>query len=120
VAAVGIDVECIMPESQAQRVARTILLPEEVDRMPGGLTRAEWTTLVFSAKESLFKCLNPVVGRYFHYADAEVVGVAADTGTLKIALHRDLSARFSAGTILRGRYDIRGGLAHTAVVIAPR
>jgi enterobactin synthetase component D / holo-[acyl-carrier protein] synthase len=117
VAGLGIDSERLIPEERAERISATTLLPAEVTRGEQLMTRAEWITLAFSAKESLFKCVHPLVGRYFHYADAEIVAIDGRSGAINIVLHRDLSRRFAAGTILRGRYHIGGGLVHTAVVM---
>jgi enterobactin synthetase component D len=51
-------------------------------------------TLVFSAKESLFKALYPRVGRYFDFLDARWLTMTEQTLTfeLKSALTPELSA----------------------------
>ncbi|MGY4029308.1 4'-phosphopantetheinyl transferase family protein [Aeromonas media] len=49
-----------------------------------GLDRARGLTLVFSAKESLFKALHPRVGRYFDFLDARWLGMTAQSLTLEL------------------------------------
>ncbi|HDX8597363.1 TPA: 4'-phosphopantetheinyl transferase superfamily protein, partial [Aeromonas dhakensis] len=49
-----------------------------------GLGRAEALTLIFSAKESLFKALYPRVGRYFDFLDARWLTMTEQTLTLEL------------------------------------
>ncbi|MEL1221549.1 4'-phosphopantetheinyl transferase superfamily protein, partial [Aeromonas hydrophila] len=49
-----------------------------------GLSRAEALTLIFSAKESLFKALYPRVGRYFDFLDARWLTMTEQTLTLEL------------------------------------
>ncbi|WP_244081513.1 4'-phosphopantetheinyl transferase superfamily protein, partial [Aeromonas caviae] len=48
------------------------------------LSLAEGLTLVFSAKESLFKGLYSRVGRYFDFLDARWLALTAQTLTLEL------------------------------------
>ena len=50
-------------------------------------------TLIFSAKESLFKALYPSVGYYFDFKDAEITEVNYTQTFLKFRLLKSLGAR---------------------------
>ncbi|MGL6523541.1 4'-phosphopantetheinyl transferase superfamily protein, partial [Aeromonas dhakensis] len=54
--------------------------------LPAGwrCSRAEALTLIFSAKESLFKALYPRVGRYFDFLDARWLAMTEQTLTLEL------------------------------------
>ena len=68
---IGIDLETILPNSTAQSVARRLAIQGEIALGTAhGLAFETWISLLFSAKESLFKALYPSVGRYFHFLDA--------------------------------------------------
>jgi 4'-phosphopantetheinyl transferase EntD len=67
-----------------------------------------------ASKPALFKCLNPVTGERFYYADACVCASDITTGTLQVRLQRDLSARFPAGSVLSGRFEVAEPYLHTA------
>ncbi len=59
-------------------------------------------SLIFSAKETLFKALYPSVGRSFGFDAAELAALPGDSG-LTLRLTRDLAPGLSAGQ----RFDIR-------------
>jgi 4'-phosphopantetheinyl transferase EntD len=55
-------------------------------------------TLIFSAKESLFKALYPTVHRYFDFIDAEVATLDLHAASLTLCLNTSLSERHLRGT----------------------
>lgn len=98
-AGLGLDLEAWLSEEQARQLWPGILDEEEWGRLTSGaaavdLSLAEGLTLVFSAKESLFKALYPRVGRYFDFLDASWSAMEAQTLRLRLktALAPDLPA----------------------------
>ena len=71
IAAVGVDLEPAVPlePELLSRVCR----PEELARLRAVPTPALHAKLIFSAKESVYKCLAPVLGLFFEFADLEIV-----------------------------------------------
>jgi enterobactin synthetase component D len=100
---VGIDVAPWIADDALASVEQTVLVPGEGDRLCGqtGWSRARVATVVFSAKETLFKCLVPTVGRYFDFTDAEIVSLdnACFTARVRVSLARDILA----GAVFEGR-----------------
>jgi len=99
----GLDLEAWLEEAQARTLWPGIVDEEEWELLAAGaatagLTLAEGLTLVFSAKESLFKALYPRVGRYFDFLDARWLAMTAQTLTLelKTPLTPALPARWRA------------------------
>jgi len=99
----GLDLEAWLEEAQARTLWPGIVDEEEWELLAAGaatagLTLAEGLTLVFSAKESLFKALYPRVGRYFDFLDARWLAMTAQTLTLElnIPLTPALPARWRA------------------------
>ena len=118
--ALGIDTERIMSESQARDVGRVVAWTVEVAQArAAGMTRLEGLTLVFSAKESIFKSLHPMVGQYFDFRDVRIVGVDADAHTFTARLVRTLSDRFPAETMLQGRFEVELPWVHTGIALQP-
>lgn len=114
---IGIDAEEIMPAWRADRVRSIVLRPDEIARGAGaGLGSAEWTTLAFSAKEALFKCLHPLVRARFSYEDAELIHIDARRA-VRLALVRALGPRFPAGTVVPGRVHVGDRYIHAGVWI---
>ncbi|WP_368169481.1 4'-phosphopantetheinyl transferase, partial [Aeromonas sp. R4-3] len=85
----GLDLEAWLEADQAAQLWPGIVDEDEWGRLKAGagavgLDRSRGLTLVFSAKESLFKALYPRVGRYFDFLDARWLGMTAQTLTLEL------------------------------------
>ncbi len=70
--AVGLDTEQWLTAERADRLCRELLTAEEREKLKGlsPMQRANRITLIFSAKESLFKALYPLTGKRFYFHDA--------------------------------------------------
>lgn len=117
---VGVDSETwINPESED--VSRLILTGREghADHLQLFDSARHHLTLVFSAKESLFKCLFPLVNRFFDFHSAVIIPLPSDSadGEFRFELLKDLNAEFHAGYSGRGCYTIHATCVHTAVVL---
>jgi len=116
--AVGIDSEGIMSEARARSVMMAVAWPSEVAHArAAGCTRLEALTLVFSAKETLFKCLHPLVGRMFGFHDIRIVAVDAVASAFYARPVGSLSPRFHSGTSLEGRFAFDEQQVHTGMLI---
>lgn len=119
-AGLGIDTERVMSESQARSVGRMVAWPSEIAHgRAAGLSRLEALTLVFSAKESIFKCLHPLVGCYFDFHDVRIEGVEAGTATFVARIVRRLADVVPAQTVLEGRFELEATRIHTGVALQP-
>jgi enterobactin synthetase component D len=101
----GLDVEKLIPAARAERLASEILTPAELlqlDSLPSE-HRVRRITLTFSAKESLFKALYPLVLRHFYFQDAELLEVDS-SGRLRMQLLLDLHPEWPAGSQIEGQY----------------
>jgi enterobactin synthetase component D len=115
----GIDSERIVSSEQARRVSTHVSWPSEL--MLGreaGLDRLQSITLVFSAKEAIFKCLYPLIGAMFYYHDVRIDGIEAATRTFRARLVKTLSSELPAGMLVEGRFDLPGSLVHTGMCLA--
>ncbi len=119
----GIDAEYVLSAAAEAEVRSTIASPEELRRLESVAKRPlgrALLTIVFSAKESVFKCLYPLVGNLFGFEHAEIIelSAAADgTGDFRIRLVRPLGGRFAAGWEHRGRFSVTGARVQTAIGI---
>jgi enterobactin synthetase component D len=119
VGALGIDSERVMSAERAARVSVAIAWASEVAHARTiGCDRLQALTLVFSAKEAIFKCLYRSVGRVFDYRDVRITRVEGRTFSARLA--RSLSDQFPAQTLLHGRFDIDGRWIHTGIALPPR
>ncbi|MCK9533459.1 MAG: 4'-phosphopantetheinyl transferase superfamily protein [Pseudomonas sp.] len=117
----GLDIEKPIPIQRAQRLAKTILTPDEqytYNRLDSN-QQAMYLTLVFSFKESLFKALNPLTGTYFGFHDAQVLDLENSAmGHARLRLSKDLSTQWRLGCELQGQFSRLHGSALTLVSVA--
>jgi enterobactin synthetase component D len=121
VLSLGIDTERVISESQARDLNGTVAWPAELAHArTAGMTRLEAMTLVFSAKESVFKCLHPRVRRTFDFQDVRLVNVDAAAGTFVVRVVKTLSEEFPSGTRLQGQFSLDGLWVHTGMCLTAR
>jgi enterobactin synthetase component D len=117
-ASLGIDTERIMSSAQAGQVAGLVASEREVaEACKAGLSRLEAITLVFSAKESIFKCLHPITGRYFDFRDVRVDAVDPHLRIFTARLVQTLSPSFRAESTLQGGFEIEAPWVHTGIAL---
>jgi enterobactin synthetase component D len=116
----GLDAEVLIDPDSAARLRDQVASPDELE----SLARATgWPlplllTVVFSAKESLFKCLYPHVGRFFDFRDAAVHAIDHRDGRgLTAHLLTKLTADFPVGYELHGRFARHGTTVSTAIIL---
>lgn len=114
----GIDLENLLSHERAERLAKEILTPAELQRMAAGPVEqlAQCVTLTFSVKESLFKALFPIVQRRFYFEHAEVVSWTAE-GQVRLRLLTDLNVDWQAGRELDAQFGLFKGQILSAVAI---
>jgi enterobactin synthetase component D len=116
---IGLDAERLMPEEQAREVLGQVAAPDEVAALveATGWSAARVLTGVFSAKETIFKCLYGEVRRYFDFREAWVDAFDLDEGTFRAHLLVTLTGALRAGYALRGTIEIGEGSVCTGMVL---
>jgi len=117
---IGLDVES-MTNAHASRdlpaMQTLVATSEELALVARSGAQTSAFVALFAAKEALFKCLAPLVGRYFDFLDVEAV--AADPQQLWLQLRVDLGAGMTAGKSFDVRIAPRGDLLFAGVLLAP-
>lgn len=99
---VGVDIESIAHFGESFGVLDLCFTHAEallLDSLEFGLP------LGFSAKEALFKCLNPVVDEFFDFLDVEVSDVSSVMRTMQLRLRRRL-ASFPEGSVFTAYFEV--------------
>ncbi len=115
---IGLDLERIGRSSP--RVVARILRPAEraaLEPLPPA-AQAEAVALVFSAKEAIYKALNPATGVFLGFRDAELEALpppGAEEGEFRWRLVRGCGAGYPPGFGAAGRFLRRGGYVLAAV-----
>lgn len=121
----GIDVERLMSPAAKDELRARICSHDERAVLAQGLFAPEHhlVTLAFSAKESLYKCLYPLVGHFMDFSAARVVAAAGQidgarlVGELTLELNVDWSPEFRRGQRLSARFLASERHVESAVVL---
>lgn len=103
---VGIDVETMMKDPQALDFLPMIINGTEYELLcrRSRFTLTALLTMTFSAKESLFKLLYPLTGKFFGFLDAKLVALDEKECQFTLELTQTLSADFRTGIRFEGFY----------------
>ncbi|MGY9049621.1 MAG: 4'-phosphopantetheinyl transferase family protein, partial [Rhodobacterales bacterium] len=75
-AGLGVDCETIMTPSQAAEIHPMVLTPAEAGQHPGILSFSAFLTLVFSAKEALYKAVSARLERIPEFCEATLTSMS--------------------------------------------
>jgi enterobactin synthetase component D len=115
----GMDLENLLPLERAERLAGEILTADELQRMAAGPREqlAHVVTLTFSAKESLFKALYPIVQKRFYFEHAELLEWS-EAGHARLRLLTDLSDEWCHGKELDAQFAVADGQLLSLVAVS--
>jgi enterobactin synthetase component D len=108
-AGVGIDLETVGNSDQQQALLGSVVAPAEaayLRSLGGAMPMATLLTLVFSAKESLYKGAFHSVGRFFDFSAARVGLVDLDAQRVQLVLQEDLSPEFMRGDLCTVAFEL--------------
>jgi enterobactin synthetase component D len=119
----GVDIEHAIDDRDGASVAASIARPDEILLLKNTLPHArpgERSAVLFSCKESLFKCLFPITREFMEFDDARLIGVGGGSrrqGTLTLRLERPVSDDLPAGTSFVAHFFIGSGRVESAVLL---
>ena len=117
-AGIGIDSERIIPAVRATGIMPLVAWPSEIAHArEAGLDRLQALTLVFSAKETNFKSLFPLVRARFGFHDVRMIDVDPGARVFRARVVKTLSPQVPAGLVLEGRFAHDDSLMHTGMLI---
>lgn len=115
-AGVGLDLARTLTAEQATDVLGLVAPRSEVAHLEAiGVDPLVALTLLFSAREALFKCLAPRVRRHFDFLDVALAH--AQPGLFRLRLLIDLAADLPSGSVFDVRYRMQEGIAVCAVAL---
>lgn len=115
----GIDLEAIANADELEAIESVCMVPEEHALVGNALPRADWATLVFSAKEAFYKCQFPLTRYPLEFGDLAVMHADVSAQRLVLRLQRDAGPDFRRGQSFHCGYRYGQGHVYTAVQLAP-
>lgn len=114
---IGIDAEPVLSAEIAQSVAADIHDDAELNLVTRcGYPTALATTLIFSAKESLYKALYPVVRNFFGFETARVSKLDLENQSLSLSLCSTFAQSHKLKSDYSVHYSIKGQVVHTLLM----
>ena len=104
---IGLDIEEIVSTEKFESLKNKILTSQEQTRV----TDTKHFTLIFSAKESLYKMLYPLVKTYFGFMEAEVSKVTANDFEIELISKKPELVKFKQ--TYHGKYFVHQGQIFT-------
>lgn len=115
---IGLDMEAIQSISRADLLREHVLDSTEITgSQHSGLSFAEWFTVAFSAKESLFKALYPIAKHCFYFLDAHIDALDVVCGYFSMTLKRDLFPHYVEGDSFHGRFALSPAWVVTTLTV---
>jgi enterobactin synthetase component D len=113
---VGIDVENLMDKSTASEVGMIIQSNSEIEiLLAQELPFEVATTLLFSAKESLFKAIFPFVGRYLNFTQSHLVSINSSSRHLTLELCGEVAIQYQIPHSYMVEYNINTSSIKTMI-----
>lgn len=111
----GIDVETVASGSKLKALQAKAMTDRERAELASAQDPALLATLVFSAKETLFKALYPTVQRFFGFHCAELAA-APGTAHVSLALTQSLHPNLPRGLCFDVAYEVKNDVVLTWMV----
>jgi phosphopantetheine--protein transferase-like protein len=112
---IGLDIETI--DRVNMKIAKKILTPVEMEWVIASHEEAQKRlALLFSAKETIFKCVAPVYGKRFGFFDTVITHVTEEQ-SFEVKLNDKISAEVPHCSTLTGRYLMHEGDVFTGMVL---
>lgn len=116
VCSLGIDIETIMSEDLARNISSQICNKQEVQLLLSQeIIKRKAITLIFSAKESIFKALYSKVGKYFDFDEAVLMDVNLSNSRMCYQLNRSFARKYSVPSLVEVDFMINDEVVVTAV-----
>lgn len=115
-AQLGIDFQSYISNTAALQIEESIHSNDEKKLLvKQGISSNVATTIIFSAKESIFKALYPKVKKYFGFEEAIVEAFSVKEGCLVITISNDLVNEYSIANLYMCYFRLTGAGVFTFV-----
>jgi len=112
---IGRDSEEIFTPKTAGDLESLIITPSEKKIISKDFEKT--LTLIYSAKECLFKALYPLTGTFFNFLDAEFLNIYAHSRSFKVRLKKDLNAKYPKGMVFEGNFEFSNEFVHSVILV---
>jgi enterobactin synthetase component D len=116
----GIDIEKIMPSATAEEMMPLVATPQEYQNLLNQPVNTQlMTTIIFCAKETIFKCLYPILKFRFDFTDVEIVAIDIVSGRFSAISRPLISKSFPELGRLTGGVAVIGDSVYTSLLLPP-
>lgn len=114
---IGIDSQVHIRSDLIERLSTKIAIQKELDLISDISVDGQiGLTCIFSAKESLFKCLYPLTKTSFYFKDAQIIEIDKKSNHFRFVLLKNLNEEYQKGFSGIGKYGFDKEFAHTSYI----
>ncbi|WP_052190845.1 4'-phosphopantetheinyl transferase [Chitinibacter sp. ZOR0017] len=113
---IGIDIESYMEDATTKEIEKKILTTDDFIFFKKTPLDKTIITLIFSAKESLFKALYPEAGHYFSFKAAKIELINFQKGLISLKLLTTLSPTLQKGSCFNGFFKLDTDHVYTCIL----
>ncbi len=114
VTSIGIDCELIMTKEKFDSLSRQLATDADL-KLFDGQSDDLIATIIFSAKESLYKLINPLCDKFFGFEHASVRSIRKDS--FDVELHSELDELKGFNSLYTGHYKVIKNQVVTALIL---
>lgn len=102
---VGVDLEIIISAERFHKIKKMFCSEKEYELITPNIEL--YGTLIFSAKESLYKLINPLTKKYFGFKDATLISISNNEFTLELKSNIEIVKEYNGQ--YTGKYQVFDG-----------
>lgn len=106
ISAVGIDVESLFDQDTYSKMNKVVFTNNELDRIKRSRDPLLISTIIFSAKESLYKCIHQRYKRFIDFKEVETIGTNQEERSFKLRIDKE---------IISGNFYVEGNSIFTVI-----
>jgi enterobactin synthetase component D len=115
---VGLDLEMVIPDARFDVIERMVLTELDLKFLKSrNIDKNLFYTIIFSAKEALYKTIYPLVHCYFDFKEASIIDLNLENGSFNLKLHSKLEAVSKFNSNYTGKFIVERGQVITQIVL---
>lgn len=113
---IGIDSQQVMSSKTLKNIQIRILTRKEFFLKIPGWSEEEIATLIFSFKESIYKCFKPLSGQFFGFQEAQILEIDLENNKITFEFLSDIGKEFLIGFKGIGYFKYVDNIIHTICI----
>jgi len=118
---IGFDIEHVFSKDLKEKIKYLICSPNEWDsiQISEKIDDCLKLTLIYSAKEAIYKCLSPITNVFIDFQDVSITELNLISSTFSARLNSPFSLRIESKTVPEGSFAINNDTVYCGLLYPP-